>query len=181
MADTRSLDMKTKRQETDEKKLIPTFVGLAAMFLILLVIFYFLLVSEPETENHCTGEIGGYCYGDPARALWIEESTPTSISLQFGGGIYEMSPTNFELSLGNSTGEGTYIFPSSDNGTVLVLVSGDNMGTIWYLDYAQNGKINVGDGIVMENLEPNSYYALELIYIPSDSEACFYCFSTPSM
>ncbi len=149
--------------------------------IILAYVVIFLIVAldwTPPEEKLCDGEIGGYCYGDPATPLCDRDLTSTSITICFGGGL-DMNPHWFEIVLGNSTAEGTYYFPSSGNGTVLILKSGTDLGTIRYLDYADNGEINPGDCIVLETLEPDTHFSLQLVLVDSNTDACIYCFSTP--
>lgn len=153
-------------------------VAVLVLLAILIAIVLLLFTLEPESEKLCKGEIGGYCYGDPATVIWIGESAPTSVELILPSRV-ELPPIKLELVLENSTNKGTYIFPSNDNGTDLVLVSGDAMGTMRYIDLADNGRINLGDSIIMDGLGPGSYYTFRLVYIPSDTTRCFYCFETP--
>lgn len=175
-------DKAVKRREGRKRFPIPIPSTMIIFIILAYVVIFLVMVLDwtPDEEKLCDGEIGGCCYGDPATPLFDRDLTSTSITIYFGG-RFDRNPHQFEIVLGNSTTEGTYYFLSSGNGTVLTLKAGTDMGTITYWDNADNGKINVGDYITLESLEPDTYYTMRLVYIGSESEyiACFYCFSTP--
>lgn len=174
-------EAKTAGREKERRRLPVPLPAIMVLFVILAYVVIFIIVTldwTPPEEKLCDGETGGYCYGDPAAPLIEKELTSTSITICFGGG-FDRNPHQFEIFLGNSTSEGTYYFPSSGNGTVLILKSGTDVGTVTYMDNADNGKINVGDCIILENLEPDTYFSMELVYVTSGKTVCFYCFSTP--
>jgi hypothetical protein len=92
---------------------------------------------------------------------------------------YSPSPTQFQILLRNSTHKGVYSIPSSANNTLLTLESGDNMGTLMYIDFQDDGRINFFDKIRITGLGPGSDYFVGLTYALSGRCLQYVTFTTP--
>jgi len=89
-------------------------------------------------------------------------------------------PMKFRIFLRvNSTIWGTYEWTSNDDGTVLTLVSGDDVGTFTYRDLAENQKVNSGDELRMTGLAPSSDFTLKLIWKANGDQIHSIDFTTP--
>ncbi|MCK4445072.1 MAG: hypothetical protein KAW09_11050 [Thermoplasmata archaeon] len=109
-----------------------------------------------------------------------EVQGPTSATIDFGKITCDPSPTKLKIVLVvNGTVQGNYDFQSNEDGGLL-LTWGANVGNLTYEDAADNGRVNIGDRLVLTDLRPGSDYVIYLIIaftgdlITSDS------FSTPA-
>lgn len=141
-----------KPRREDEKKLLPTILGLTVMFIILLVILYAVVHSmEPEGTNDHSAQINVLEVTDTTALAEIQIDLPTQ-------------PVNFMIVLNDESRLGTYTFPSNEDGVILSLESGDDMGMITYLDMADNGLVDSGDKVYAWLLSPGTEYQIRFLY-----------------
>lgn len=103
----------------------------------------------------------------------------TEVWLTFFDSRYGPSPTYYRILLRNSTNKGIYSFPSNSNNTLLTLESGGNMGTLMYIDFLDDGRINFFDKIRITGLGPGSEYFVGLTSASSGRCVQYATFTTP--
>ncbi len=110
----------------------------------------------------------------------VDVTGPTKADIYVSNFNRDPPATDFRVILmRDMTFGGTYEFPSAGN-CQLELVSGQNVGTLYYQDTNNNMDLDPGDEISITNLKPDSFYEITIIYIPTGYEATFNAFSTPS-
>jgi hypothetical protein len=150
--------------------------GPKQIFLILVIsmlIFSFFYFFPPPTGQIVNGLITFHI-------LEPEVVSSTEVWLTFFDSRYGPSPTHYRILLRNSTHKGTYSFPSGSNNTLLTLESGDNMGTLMYIDFQDDGRVNFFDKIRITGLGPGTDYFVGLTYASSGSCVQYVTFTTPN-
>jgi hypothetical protein len=74
---------------------------------------------------------------------------------------------------------GTYMFQDNSNGTVLVLTSGTYLGTITYIDHADNQRVDVGDELSLSGLDQGEDFVILLVWESTGGLLDYGVFSTP--
>lgn len=139
---------------------------------ILSVVLYFFVIGLPPSSGN---------FGDPPTTQWgsIDVRSSTSADIQFMRFSYEPRPTQLRIILvRNGTDEGTYTFPTNDDG-LLTLTDGTDVGTLTYADLADNQRVNAGDEIRMTNLMPGGDYTIIMMWSPTGDQITSKNFSTP--
>ncbi len=146
------------------------FVSIAVALSIILGLITTVLVLTHEEEEE-RFNLGPGC----TRSVLSR----TAVNIDFGYIDQSPRPTNLTITLErNDTHSGQYEFVSDEDGP-LALVNGENMGTIHYVDLADNEKVNVGDMLKLTGLYPDSYYELVLSYASTGDVIMTCSFSTP--
>ncbi len=105
------------------------------------------------------------------------ETTATAI---FGGfAPAPPQPIRLNIVLWQGGIGGTYQFPDNANGTVLVLSSGTYLGSITYIDHADNQFVDVGDELLLSGLDSGEDYVILLAWDPTGDLLDYGVFSTP--
>lgn len=138
--------------------------------MLIFSLFYFF---PPPSSQIVNGLITFYI-GEP------DVVSSTEVWLTFVESGYAHSPTQFRILLRNSTHKGIYSFPSNSNNTLLTLESGDNMGTLMYIDFQDDGRINFFDKIRITGLGPGSDYFVGLTWGSSGYCLQYATFTTPN-
>jgi hypothetical protein len=167
--------------KTEEKNstLKPTARGMVAMYVILVLILVAIVVYYPEVEEEdkrCP-RIGSRDVG----STWGKEIklSPTEVRVEFGKVSGEPRPTQLVIKLMKDDEEiGTYEFQTNEDGP-LILIEGEDVGNLTYIDLANNEKVNVGDGIRIEDLSPNSEYVIAMFWAPTSDCITETYFSMP--
>jgi len=139
-------------------------IGIAISIFILSTMY----VGEPPG---CSIPTGSWC--EP------EIVGPTEVHVAFGDFTLLTNPTDLEIVLVRDNDEsGRYTFQSTQSDDLL-LVSGQNVGTLYYNDFANNDKINRGDEMQMTDLLPDSDYAIMMYWVVNGDLLAETSFSTP--
>ncbi len=120
--------------------------------------------------------------GFPPIGKWsdVRDPNPTETSVEFGTVVPEVQPMDLELVLVlNGTMEGRYIFTSNGDGE-LTFSSGENVGTLTYVDLKDDEWVDYGEMIRLSNLAPDSVYTLIMIWSPTGDYITSTSFSTPA-
>ncbi len=158
----------------DDKKLIIILLAVVIVAIILPVILSFVLymmVIDMEPNTHMTVPTG----------IWGARTyiSSTEVWMDFGRISPEPRPVDLEIILvANYTTDGLYTFATNNDG-MLTLAAGSNVGTLTYVDLADNQRVNIGDQLRMTNLMPNSDYVLRMIWGPTGDQITSTGFSTP--
>lgn len=105
---------------------------------------------------------------------------PTKANVQLYRFSRDPAATEFELVLRrDGSAQGIYHFPSNSDCT-LTLVSGQNLGVLFYEDSNRNFELDPGDGITMTGLMPGSFYQFDIIYLSTGETSTSNSFWTPS-
>ncbi len=104
----------------------------------------------------------------------------TAATVVFAGFSTNPEPINLLIVLERVPEAGTYSFPNNQDGVVLTLQAGTMLGTITYRDYADNGRVNSGDQLLLSGLTPSSDYSIRMIWAPTGDTLDVENFSTPA-
>lgn len=140
----------TERRK-DEKKLLPTILGVIIMLVLLIVILYAVVLPKEE------GTI------DFSATIDVHATTDTTTSAEISIG-HPTDPVNFMIMLQCDSASGVYVFPSNEDGVELTLDSGYDLGTIVYLDRADNGLVDSKDRVLVSDLNPGTEYRIRLLW-----------------
>ena len=102
----------------------------------------------------------------------------SEVHVMIGSSGYS-SPTQYEVLLRNRTHQGIYAIPSSENETFLALKSGDDVGTIQYIDFLDNRRLDWLDEFWITELEPGTDYFIGLRWANTGSCINYETFSMP--
>ncbi|MCK5292279.1 MAG: hypothetical protein KAR39_09735 [Thermoplasmata archaeon] len=106
--------------------------------------------------------------------------SPTEVWVDFGWLSPAPRPVDLQIILRkNDTDEARYYFVH-DRADTLDLVVGIWLGTMTYVDLADNQLVDMGDQLRMTGLAPNSDYLLRMIYYPTGDQITMTSFSTPA-
>jgi hypothetical protein len=133
------------------------------MFTILLLALSAIIAYYPEEEeeNLCP-RIGSRDVG----STWGEEViiSSTGAHVYFGKVFPDPRPTSMTIKLMKDDEDiGIYAFQTDEDGPLL-LVDGEDVGTLTYVDLADNQKVNIGDVIRITNLSPNTDYVIAMFW-----------------
>ncbi|MEE9115984.1 MAG: hypothetical protein V3U09_03715 [Thermoplasmata archaeon] len=165
--------------EEEESTLRPTILGMVAMFVILLLVLYAIVAYYPEVEDEdkLCPRIGS---GD-VFSVWGSKTiiSSTEVLVDFGRVVPEPRPTLLTIKLMKDDEDiGTYAFQTNEDGP-LILIEGEDVGNLTYIDLADNEKVNIGDRIMIENLSPNSEYVIAMFWAPTSDCMTETYFRTP--
>ncbi len=119
-------------------------------------------------------------YGTMTFESDVEVEGPTKAKVQLYRFSRDPAATEFELILTrDGSAQGVYHFPS-DSDCTLTLVSGQNLGVLFYEDSNRNFELDPGDEISMTGLSPSSFYHFEIIYMPTGEVSTENSFRMPS-
>jgi hypothetical protein len=165
----------------EEKKstLRSTVLGMVAMFVILLLVLSAIVVYYPEEEEGdklCPGIAGG----DVGSTWGIKNViNSTVVDVCFGKVNPNPRPTSLTIKLMKDDEDiGTYAFQTDEDGPLL-LIDGEDVGTLTFVDLADNQKVNVGDVIRITNLTPDSVYVIAMYWVPTGDCIAETYFTTP--
>lgn len=107
--------------------------------------------------------------------------TSETTAMAIFGGFTPASPQPIRLMvvLWRDGIDGIYNFPNNDNGAILTLSSGTHLGTITYVDHADNQLVDVGDELHLSGLLQGEDYIIILVWDPTGDSLDFEVFSTP--
>ena len=157
-----------RRDEEGVSPVIATIL-MVAITVVLAAVLYIMVIAIPG---------GGV---QPPTGAWGAKKvlSSTEVNVDFARVTPEQRPIDLKILLvRNVTIEGAYSFASNDDGT-LMLLSGTDVGTLTYSDLVDNGKVNIGDRILMTNLMPDSEYTLHMIWAQNGDRIAQTTFSTP--
>ena len=165
---SRSQEMMEQRySNTGPKQIVRVLVTSMLIFSL----FYFF---PPPSSQIVNGLVTFYI-----REPEVVSSTEVWLTF-FESRSYGPGPTQFRILLRNSTHKGIYSFPSNSNNTLLTLESGDNMGTLMYIDFHDDGRINFFDKIRITGLGPGSDYFVGVTSASSGNCVQYTTFTTPN-
>lgn len=110
----------------------------------------------------------------------LELTSSTSATLTFSRMSNDPEPVDLKIVISDATQSGTYAFPNNNDGAVLSLESGDDMGTITYRDLTDNGIVNSGDQLLVTGLTEGSLYTMQMVWSDSGDQLDFITLSTPT-
>ncbi len=163
----------------EKSTLRPTVLGLVAMFVILLLVLSAIVAYYPEEEDEdkLCPRIDSGDVSVPWGSKTIVSST--EVRVDFGKVMPEPRPTLLTIKLMKDDEYiGTYAFQTNEDGP-LILIEGEDVGNLTYIDLADNEKVNIGDRITIEDLSPNSDYVIAMFWAPTDDCITEMYFSTP--
>lgn len=178
-----------ENRKSDKTRLVPfpssipiVIVGIVTLLGVLYLIIV-LNLAPPSEENGEACDLAAWAISDTEARVQFSSWGP-SPGPPCRTDLYEKlfdspAPTDVKIVLSNDTHSGTYTFPSFDHKTLLVLESGDEMGTISYTDIADNQELNRADELRLENLGRESDYTLHVVWNPTDEILAMADFSTP--
>ncbi len=109
----------------------------------------------------------------------VEVEGPTKAKVQLTNFSRDPAATEFEVIVRrDGTSEGTYQF-TNDHDCDLILVRGQDVGSLSYRDMNNNFELDPGDEISMTDLTPDSYYEVIIIYLPTGYDSTYAGFWTP--
>jgi hypothetical protein len=110
----------------------------------------------------------------------IEVVDPSSVTVQFGQIDPQQKPMKLEIVLEkNGVTESRYWFVSNKD-RELLLRDGEDIGTLTYADLADNQMIDVGDMLLITNLESGSDFTITMKRMITGDPIASKAFSTPS-
>jgi hypothetical protein len=142
---------------------------MVAITVVLAAVLYIMVITIPG------GDV------QPPVGSWGAKKvlSSTEVNVDFARVTPEQKPLGLKILLvRNETIEGTYSFASNDDGA-LILSSGTDVGSLAYSDLVDNGKVNIGDKIMMTNLTPGSVYTIHMIWAHNGDRITQTTFSTP--
>lgn len=163
----------------EKSTLRPTKLGKVAMFVILLLVLYAIVAYHPEVEDEdkLCPRIGSRDVSVPWGSKTIISST--EVLVDFGRLASEPRPTLLTIKLMKDDEDiGTYAFQTNEDGP-LILIEGEDVGNLTYIDLADNEKVNVGDRIRITNLSPNTDYVIAMFWAPTGDCMTEMYFTTP--
>ncbi len=116
----------------------------------------------------------------PPTGTWgkTEVKSSTEATADFGVITPEQRPMDLKIVLiRNETAQGLYSFSNNDDGT-LILESGEDVGTLTYMDLMDNQRVNNGDKMRMTDLAPGSSYELIMAWVPTGDQIDSTTFTT---
>ena len=148
-------------------------VVIATVVPVTLVLF--LWPSETPAEDPCQfGYVPTGVFGP------VLPTSNTTVEATFAGFSRDPPAICIKILLETGAQSGLYEFPSNEDGVVLTLSSGDDMGAITYIDNVDNEKINAGDQLLLSGLTPNSDYTIIMIWGPTGDTLDTDNFSMPA-
>ena len=109
----------------------------------------------------------------------VEVEGPTKATVQLDHFSRDPAATEFEvIVMRDGTFIGTYHF-TNDHDCDLILVSGQDVGSLSYRDLNNNFELDPGDEISMSDLTPDSFYEVRIIYLPTGYDSSYTSFRTP--
>lgn len=164
-------DSQLQPSPTKEKKNLKVLalVVVAVLIVAILASAYFVMVGKKNGEPKCADyprlEATATSYTNATVVFWAFSEPP--------------SPANLRIVLDSTTSEGTYFFPTNDDGVELEVQEGTDLADILYRDYADNGKVNAGDMLLISSLIPGDRYSLWVIWAPTNEPIACNEFSMP--
>ncbi len=157
------------RQSPDED--VGKALGIVALIIVIVIIvtvvlaavLYVMVIDFGDTSSVEYAPVGTWNYID---------TTSTTAELQFGTFSNEVAPTDIMIYVregGTNLGTISFTSDTAPSPASLVWVGGPAGVSAEYHDLnSQGGNINAGDYIVLEGLDPDTNYSVELYHIPSD-------------
>lgn len=142
-----------------KKELIALVVVIVILAIVALLLMMFLQPApRPGTQQEHILTISN-----------VEVTNATTANVTFGEPTTSPHPVKLKVILSTSAESGVYIFPSNDNGVTLIRTSGDNMGTMVYMDSQNNEKIDPGDMLLLTGLEDGTAHNISFLWEPNDN------------
>jgi hypothetical protein len=176
MGDSEEQKIEHSELEAGGKKTVVAVLAVVAVLVVAQLVvtsLLYLAVLGLESGTEDEAPFGSFAS--------LEPTSPTEATITFSRLSNDPEPMHLSITLGNGIQSGTYVFPSNDDGVTLSLIGGDNVGTITYQDFAQNGKVNLGDRLVLTELTPGSNYGILMFWDPTGEILDAQSFSTPEI
>ncbi len=160
---------KVRPPEKDDSKLILLTIILVVLAVAISIPAYFM--------------IEGFSHGSPKSpshaGIHAEVTSNTTAEVTFA--IISTNPpiTKLEIELILGANSSIYSFESTANWSIASLDSGLDVGTITYWDRLDNEEVNLGDKLLLTNLNKDSDYTLYLIWAPNGEVIEQEDFTTP--
>jgi hypothetical protein len=107
----------------------------------------------------------------------VEVINQTSVKVEFGQLHPQQEPMRIEIVLEKNDVKSEYWFVSNEDGE-LHLRRGSDIGTLTYVDMADNQIINSGDVLQITDLEPGSDFIIKMIWMRAGDQIASTMFST---
>ncbi len=158
-----------RKDEEGVSPVIATILMVAITVVLAAVLYIMVIGLAPSGSVIPTGTWG--------------KKTPvsnTAYDVDFGRVNPDPKPVDLEIILlRNGTFEGKYSFSNNDDGVLTLAPGSTDVGTITYVDLADNQKVNIGDKLKMTNLYPDSSYDLVMIWSATGDQITSTSFDTP--
>ncbi len=173
------MNQKSSSNANEERSTLrPSILGMVAMFVILLLVLSAIVAYylDVEDEDKLCPRIGSREVFSTWGSKTIVSSTEVFVDFSRVGS--EPRPTLLTIKLMKDDEDiGTYAFQTNEDGP-LILIEGEDVGNLTYIDLADNEKVNIGDRIRIEDLSPNSEYVIAMFWTPTSDCITETAFST---
>jgi hypothetical protein len=175
---TQQEDVQSHPEGSRSRKIAAVVIVIFLLTAGLSIVLYTFVLQEQIDE--CSWAIEGSALSVTGLFGPVQTTSPTTVTVEFGKITCDPSPTKIVIILNKDGSWSHYEFPNSTNGVTLNLKSGDNVGTITYIDHQDNKRINTGDELSITGLAPGTTYTVIMYWGPTGDQIDARDFETPS-
>lgn len=175
---TQQEDVQSHPEGSRSRKIAAVVIVIFLLTAGLSIVLYTFVLQEQVDE--CAWAIEGAAISVTGLFGQVQATSPTTATAKFSKITCDPSPTKIVIVLEIGGSRSFYEFPNSTSGVTLNLESGDNVGTITYIDHQDNKRINIGDELSITDMAPGTTYTIIMYWEPNGDQIDTEDFETPS-